>query len=196
MDENSAALSGTEAAGDTESAPSPAREEDAAAPEEERREAAPDGTSGPPEDAIRAERARLAGERERTAAERARLVAEDQVRRIGELDSEIKSLDDLMDMPEYDGFYALVKKGVSLVDAYKLARYDRLVKRAADAAARQTMRSLGSRRHLTALAGRPGAGEYVSVPAEVAAEYRLAKPGITDDEIRRKYRKYQKYQRQ
>jgi hypothetical protein len=36
----------------------------------------------------------------------------------------------------------------------------------------------------------------VSVPAEVAAEYRLAKPGISDEEIRRKYRKYQKYQRQ
>jgi hypothetical protein len=58
------------------------------------------------------------------------------------------------------------------------------------------MRSLGSRQHLTAVAGQPGNGEYVSVPAEVAAEYRLAKPGISDEEIRRKYRKYQKYQRQ
>jgi hypothetical protein len=145
---------------------------------------------------VAAQQKTLAGEQEKTRQERARLVAEEQVRQIGQLDSEIKSLDDLMAMPEYDSFYALVRKGVNLVDAYKLTQYDKLVKRATDAAARQTMRSLGSRQHLTALAGQPGNGEYVSVPAEIAAEYRLAKPGISDEEIRRKYRKYQKYQRQ
>jgi hypothetical protein len=138
----------------------------------------------------------LAQEQELTRQERAKLVAQEQVRQIGQLDSAIGSLDDLMAMPEYDSFYALVKKGVSLVDAYKLTNYEKLMKRAADAASRQTMRSLGSRQHLTAMAGQPGNGEYVSVPAEVAAEYRLAKPGISDEEIRRKYRKYQKYQRQ
>lgn len=145
---------------------------------------------------VLAERERLADEQDRTRQERMRLVTEDQVRRIAELDGEIRSLDDLLNMPEYDAFYALVKKGVSLVEAYKLTRYDRLMQRAADAAARQTMRSISSRQHMTALAGQPGAGEYVSVPAEIAAEYRLAKPGITDAEIRRKYRKYQKYKRQ
>jgi hypothetical protein len=138
----------------------------------------------------------LADEQERTRQERARLVADEQVRQIGQLDSAIGSLDDLLAMPEYESFYGLVQKGVSLVDAYKLTNYDKLVKKATDAAARQTMRSLGSRQHLTAMAGQPGNGEYVSVPAEVAAEYRLAKPGISDEEIRRKYRKYQKYQRQ
>jgi hypothetical protein len=138
----------------------------------------------------------LAHEQEMTRQERAKLVAQEQVRQIGQLDGAIGSLDDLLAMPEYDSFYALVRKGVNMVDAYKLTHYDALVKRAADAASRQTMRSLGSRQHLTAVAGQPGNGEYVSVPAEVAAEYRLAKPGISDEEIRRKYRKYQKYQRQ
>lgn len=161
-----------------------------------RAEAERDAAIARMESEMRDSRSRLADERQRTADERARIVADAQVREITALDGEIKSIDDLLDMPEYDAFYALVKKGVSLVEAYKLTRYDRLMKRTADAAARQTMRSLGSRGHLTAVAGQPGVGEYVSVPAEVAAEYRLAKPGITDEEIRRRYRKYQKYKRQ
>ena len=196
MEEKSAATGGTEpvmggeeiSSPPTEKTPAPVETQPTPATETPRFEA-------PPMD-MRIEHARLLGEQEKTASERAKLIAQQQVAEISELDGEIKSLDDILDMPEYDGFYALVKKGVSLVDAYKLTRYDRLVKRAADAAARQTMRSLGSRSHLTALAGQPGAGEYVSVPADIAAEYRLAKPGITDEEIRRKYRKYQKYKRQ
>lgn len=202
---SSAAYSGADAAADEREAAAPEQAEAAASyPAESGQEdrpaqdlpaqGVPDGL--PDMDMLRSERARLEAEQERTSAERSRLVAEEQVRQIGELDGEIKSLDDLLDMPEYGSFYELVKKGVSLVQAYKLVRYDKLMKRAADAAARQTVRSIGSRRHLTALAGQPGTGEYVSVPAEVAAEYRLAKPGITDEEIRRKYRKYQKYQRQ
>lgn len=128
--------------------------------------------------------------------ERSRLAAEDQLRRIGELDREVSSIEDLMEMPEYDRYYELVKKGLDLVEAYKLVHHDRLVQRAADAAARQTMRSIGSRQHMTAMAGQPGAGDYSTVPAEIAAEYRLAKPGISDKEIRRRYRQYKKYKRQ
>lgn len=128
--------------------------------------------------------------------ERSRLTAEEQLRRIGELDREVPSLVDLMKMPEYDRYYALVKKGLNLVDAYKLVHYDQLVKKAADAAARQAMRSIGSRQHMTAMAGQPGVGDYSAVPAEIAAEYRLAKPGISDREIRRRYRQYKKYKRQ
>lgn len=128
--------------------------------------------------------------------ERSRLAAEEQLRRIGELDREVSSIADLMEMPEYDRYYALVKKGLNLVDAYKLVHHDRLVKKAADAAARQAMRSIGSRQHMTAMAGQPGAGDYSAVPAEIAAEYRLAKPGISDKEIRRRYRQYKKYKRQ
>ena len=195
MEEKSAATGGTEPVmGGEEISSFPT--EQTAAPVETQKPAAETRRFEAPEADMRFEHARLLGEQEKTASERAKLIAQQQVAEISELDGEIKSLDDILDMPEYDGFYALVKKGVSLVDAYKLTRYDRLVKRAADAAARQTMRSLGSRSHLTALAGQPGAGEYVSVPADVAAEYRLAKPGITDEEIRRKYRKYQKYKRQ
>lgn len=157
------------------------------------------GTAGAPaaeEQAAIPALSELRAERTRLMDERARIVAEEQVHRIGRLDGDIRSLDDLLAMPEYGDFYALVKKGVSLVDAYKLTRYDRLMERAAEAASRQTMRSLGSRGHLTAAAGQPGSGEYTAVPADVADGFRLAKPGISDSEIRRRYRRYQKYKRQ
>lgn len=146
----------------------------------------------------RAEALFQAGEEalEKLRDQRARLVAEEQIRRIRELDRDIGGMEDLVSMPEFRSFYALVKKGVSLVDAYKLVRYDSLMQRAADAAARQAMRSIGSRSHLTAMAGQPGAGDFATVPAEIAAEYRLARPGITDKEIRRRYHQYKKYKRQ
>lgn len=138
----------------------------------------------------------LAEELGRTQDERARLVAQEQIRQIGALDGDIRSMDDLLDMPEFEGFYALVKKGVNLVEAFKLSRYEALMKKQAERAARQAMQSAVTRQHMMSLAGGAGSGEYSSVPAEVAAQFRLAKPGISDGEIRRKYRKYQKYKRQ
>ncbi|MCD8321475.1 MAG: hypothetical protein LUC89_01130 [Oscillospiraceae bacterium] len=145
---------------------------------------------------LEAERTALAGAREQARMERARLTAEEQVRQIGKLDGRIQSLSDLIAMPEYGEFYGLVKKGMDLVQAYKLTCYDRLMQQTAEAASRQTMRSVASRQHLTALAGQPGESGPSAVPADVAAEFRLAKPGISDQEIRRKWRRYQNYKRQ
>ena len=160
-----------------------------ALPAEEPEQSVPQGDM---EELFRAGEAAL----ERMLEERSRMAAEEQIRRIGELDREVTDLRALMEMPGYDRYYELVKKGVGMVDAYKLIHHDRLVRRAAEAAARQAMRSAGSRSHLTAMAGQPGIGEYGAVPAEVAAEYRLAKPGITDREIRRRYKQFKTYKRQ
>lgn len=148
-------------------------------------------TAAVPADAPEVER-----ERHRLMDERSRIVAEEQLRQIARLDGDVATMEDLLAMPEYESFYGLVKKGVSLVDAYKLTRYDRLMERAAEAAARQTRRSMASRGYLTAAAAQPGSGDYSAVPADVAAGFRLAKPGISEKEIRRRYRQYQKYKRQ
>lgn len=138
----------------------------------------------------------LEAERESLVSQRARMVAEEQIRAITDMDGDIRSVEDLMAMPEYPDFYGRVQKGMSLVDAYKLTRYDRLMERTAQAAARQAMESAASRQHLTAMAGQPGSGTFTAVPAEVADGFRRAWPGITDSEIRRRYRKYQTYKRQ
>lgn len=138
----------------------------------------------------------LEAERESLVSQRARMVAEEQLRSITALDGDIRSVDDLMAMPEYPDFYGRVQKGMSLVDAYKLTRYDALMDRAAKAAAREAIQSVASRQHLTAVAGQPGVGDFGTVPAEVAEGFRQARPGITDGEIRRRYKKYQQYKRQ
>ena len=138
----------------------------------------------------------LEAERESLVSQRARMVAEEQIRAIADMDGDIRSVEDLMNMPEYGDFYGRVQKGMSLVDAYKLTRWDALMDRAAKAAARETMQSVASRQHLTAVAGQPGVGDFSAVPPDVAEGFRQARPGITDGEIRRRYRKYQQYKRQ
>lgn len=150
--------------------------------------------------AMEAETRQSRGELERQRRglrdEQDRLKAEEQIRRIGQMDPSVTDMKTLMEMPEYEELYALVKKGMSLTEAFKLCRWDKMMEQQAQRAARQTLNSWASRQHLTSLAGGAGRGDYSAVPAEVAAQFRLAKPGITDGEIRKKYRKYQKYKRQ
>ncbi len=138
----------------------------------------------------------LEAERESLVSQRARMVAEEQIRAITEMDGDIRSVEDLMNMPEYGDFYGRVQKGMSLVDAYKLTRWDALMDRTAKAAAREAIQSVASRQHLAAVAGQPGVGDFSAVPPDVAEGFRQARPGITDGEIRRRYRKYQQYKRQ
>ncbi len=145
---------------------------------------------------LRREREGLAAEQRRTQDERARLVAEEQLRQIGELDGEIHSMDDLLDMEDFGPFYARVKKGLSLTEAFKLTRYEALVEKAAARAARQAEQAAAGKQHMTSLAGGAGRVATLSVPAEVAAQFRMAKPDISEAEIRRKYRKYLGYKRQ
>lgn len=222
MEENSAAVSGEGAKQPEPAAPAPQEEKSQPGPalpeEKSRRERSEDAKYAAARRKAEAERdealARVARERQaeqqaleekhralqaeqqQTRQARARLIAEQQIREIAGIDGSVQSMEDLLAMENYEDFYALVKKGMSLTEAYKLCHYERLMQRQADRAARQTMVSLASRQHMTALAGGAGTGDYSSVPAEVAAQFRLAKPGITDGEIRKKYRKYQKYKRQ
>lgn len=138
----------------------------------------------------------LEAERESLVSERSRLVAENQLREISRLDGAVRSMDDLVAMEDFPAFYDRVKKGMTLPDAFKLTRWDALMDRAARAAAREAVQSLSGRGHLTAVAGNAGAGDFTAVPAEVADGFRRARPGITDGEIRRRYRKFQQYKRQ
>ena len=124
------------------------------------------------------------------AAARARqreALIQSQLRQISELDPEVKSLEDLTHTERYGQLYALVRRGYTLLDAYKLANFDRLTRRAELAAAQRYRNALDGVRHLTATQTR-GAG--CPVPADVAAQYRALNPGISDGEIARHYQRY------
>ena len=124
------------------------------------------------------------------AAARARqreALIQSQLRQISELDPEVKSLEDLTHTEQYGQLYALVRRGYTLLDAYKLANFDRLTRRAELAAAQRYRNALDGLRHLSATRSR---GTGSPVPADVAAQYRALNPGVSDGEIARHYSRY------
>lgn len=113
---------------------------------------------------------------------------EHQIKEISKMDPTIKGLGDLSKMPNYQQFVELVKRGNTFTDAYKLANFDALTQRAAQASRQTAMQAAASKEHLTPTTQR-GQGA-VTVPDEVKAEYRAFNPDATDEEIARHYNQY------
>lgn len=111
-----------------------------------------------------------------------------QMREIQMISPEIKSMEDLSKLDNFDKLYDMVGKGYELADAYKVLNYDRLTAKAAEAAKQQALNSIGGKNHLQPFTPR-GQGA-VPVPADVAAEYRALMPEATDAEIQAHYNKY------
>ena len=123
------------------------------------------------------------------AAAKARVDAE--IAEIHKLDPTISEVKDLLKMPTAKEFYALVKKGNSFLDAFRLANYDRLTTAAAEAAKRQAMNNARSKDHLTGTGPQRGQGSS-PVPPDEMAMFRLINPGATDAEIQAYYNKNKK----
>lgn len=123
-------------------------------------------------------------------AEQAKAEIERQMAEISAIDPEMKTLDDLRKMENYDRFYDLVKRGNTLTDAYKLVNMDRLTSGATAAAKQAALNQAASKSHLDRTTTR-GAGA-VTVPADIAAQYRAFNPDATEAEIRAHWAKYQK----
>lgn len=111
-----------------------------------------------------------------------------QMREIQMISPEIKSMEDLSKLDNFDKLYDMVGKGYELADAYKVLNYDRLTAKAAEAAKQQALNSIGGKSHLQPVTPR-GQGA-VPVPADVVAEYRALMPEATDAEIQAHYNKY------
>lgn len=128
--------------------------------------------------------ARQARERE------AKIRVEEQLKEIQTIDPSVKDIRDLSRMETYPKLYDLVKRGYSISDAYKLANYDTLTARKAEASKQAVINAAKSKEHLSTTKSR-GSGA-ASVPADVAADYRLWNPDMTDEEIQKDYQKYLK----
>lgn len=111
-----------------------------------------------------------------------------QMREIQMISPEIKSMEDLSKLDNFDKLYDMVGKGYELADAYKVLNYDRLTAKAAESAKQQALNSIGGKNHLQPVTPR-GQGA-VPVPADVVAEYRALMPEATDAEIQAHYNKY------
>ena len=130
-----------------------------------------------------------AAKQQSEAAAKARVDAE--IAEIHKLDPTISEVKDLLKMPTAKEFYALVKKGNSFLDAFRLANYDRLTTAAAEAAKQQAMNNARSKDHLTGTSPQRGQGSS-PVPPDEMAMFRLINPGATDAEIQAYYNKNKK----
>ncbi len=131
----------------------------------------------------------------RRAAEAARqqqqrMVLEEQIQEIAKLDPSISTVQDLMERPEYKQVYNLVRKGNSIVDAFKLVYFDKLTASAGNAGRQAALNAAGSKEHLQPTTAR-GAGS-LTVPADVKAMYKSMMPDATDAEIQEHYNKFHK----
>ena len=118
-------------------------------------------------------------------------VLEEQIKEIGKLDPSIQTVQDLMkDQEAYKAIYQKVQRGDSIVEAYKLVHFDKLIAAAGNAAKQAALNAANSKEHLQATKT-VGAGS-VSVPADVKAMYRQMMPDMTDAEIQEHYNRFHK----
>lgn len=133
------------------------------------------------------DQAEQAAKQQREAADKARIDAE--LAEIRKLNPNITSVADLLKAPCAEAFRANVKKGMGLLDAYRLADFDNLTAQKADAARQQALNSSRGKDHLNPIGTGRGPGA-VSVPPEQMRYFRSLMPGKSDAEIQAFYNKH------
>ena len=110
------------------------------------------------------------------------------INEISSIDPDVNSIDDLLSLDNYDGFYDLVEKGYSLPDAYKIISFDKISSKKAASAAQNVINNISSKGHITTTKGTQT--KEITVPDEVLNTYRKNNPDMTEDEIRKHYSKF------
>lgn len=108
-----------------------------------------------------------------------------EFRKIQALDPGVKSVDDLMQGENAEAFLNAVKKGNSLLDAFKLANFDRLSQKRSAAAQQKVRNQINSKSHMQATG--QGKGRTVNIPMETLTMYKEAFPNWTDAQIAKHY---------
>lgn len=122
---------------------------------------------------------------------------ERELEQIRQWNPNINTVADLMQMPNAQEFYQLVKRGNSFVDAYRLANYDQITQMAVDAArqqaaaaGRQQAQNLArSKDHLRS-GTQQGAGA-ATVPRGEMELFRAFNPQASEADIQAYYNRYQ-----
>lgn len=128
-------------------------------------------------------------QRQQDLARGEQLIAE-RMAQISRLDPEMKSLEDIRRQPEFGEFDRLVRGGYDLVDAYKLAFFQRLQDRQASGAKQAAINAARGKQHLAPVGGKAGAEDGLT--EEIIAEYRRFNPKWTREDISRFHKNYSK----
>lgn len=136
---------------------------------------------------------RMQAQEQARQAEESKAAFERQVARelaeIEKLDPGVKSLEDILNLPTGQEFAALVRdRGLSYLEAFRLANMDRLMQARSMAAAQGAAVRQNSKAHLRSVVS---SGQVpVDVPREVVAMYRQLNPDMTMEQIRQDYAAY------
>jgi hypothetical protein len=107
-------------------------------------------------------------------------------------DAGVKSVDDFLKLPNWDGFYGYVGKGLSFVDAYKLSHESDILAKRTAAAKQQALNNMNGKGHMTGSQGGADDDAGGQVPDETMSYYKNFFPNWTEKQIRSHYAKQQK----
>ncbi len=123
-------------------------------------------------------------------AEQIRQQLREDLAEITRMDGRVKSFDDLRAAENWPEIEGRMKRGYSLIDAYRLVNMDTIAERRAAAAKQQAMNAATQKQHMQRTEQRGSGG--VVVPREIMAQYKRLNPSATDAEIAAHYAKYAK----
>ena len=114
------------------------------------------------------------------------------IKEISKFDSTIKSKDDLVKLENFEDIVKLVEKGNSLVEAYKLANFDKLVSKKQSAAEQAAINQAKSKSHLQKTGGVADTSSLVDIPESEIGEWRKFFPELSASQLKEKYNKQMK----
>lgn len=110
-----------------------------------------------------------------------------ELKEINKIDPSINTIDDLVKMDNIDEFNNLFqKKHYSMLDAYKIANFDKLSNKASAKAKQEVLNNLDSKSHLKTNSG--SSGNDVVIPADVLEQF--TNSGMTKEEAQKYYIKF------
>lgn len=130
--------------------------------------------------------AEAAQEKTRVLDEAAQKRFDDQLREIQAIAPEIKTAEDLMAGESYDRVRALVRGGASIADAWKAVNLERVAKHEREAAAQAVRNGITGKDHMQETPAGRGEGA-MQMSAAVTRKYRETYPGLSDEELRKKF---------
>ena len=111
------------------------------------------------------------------------------IKEISKFDSTIKSKDDLVKLENFEDIVKLVEKGNSLVEAYKLANFDKLVSKKQSAAEQAAINQAKSKSHLQKTGGVADTSNLLEIPEKDMLEWKKIYPNLSASQLKEKYNK-------
>lgn len=132
-------------------------------------------------------KARLDELEQRELRSQAQAAIENDIRELSKIDPAIKNIDDLLSLPEYPGIENLVQRGYSIVDAYKVQRFETALTNSAKSGKQAAINAAKSKTHLAAHGGTGTAKGQKAIPENMVSALKEQFPGKTMDELTRLY---------